>query len=76
MKQWRRVASQTQFMTKAEGTVTKAEGIGQLQRSEKSLYANLKQLREAHATAEEAYRQQRLLRSKQTNEKLKQHHME
>lgn len=56
------------------GLAEKAKGIKGMEAQQKGVYANLKQLAEAHATAQKIYDQQIILSGKQKNDKLKQHH--
>jgi hypothetical protein len=74
LSQWNRIKSQTQFMGQAQGTVHKKEGVDQLVNQQKQAFNNLKELRETHKLAQNAVREQNILRSKAEGDALKKHH--
>ena len=74
LSQFNRLKSQGGFKGAAADMSDRAGGIVQLERQAKQVYANLAQLREARKTAENVFRNQTILASQQTNEKLKTHH--
>ena len=76
LSQFNRLKSQGGFKGAAADMSDQAGGIVQLERQAKQVYANLAQLREARKTAENVLRNQTVLASQQTNEKLKAHHEE
>jgi len=76
LSQFNRLKSQGGFKSPAADISDQAGGLNQLVKQEKQVYANLAQLREAEKTAQNVFRNQTILASQQTNEKLKAHHQE
>lgn len=76
LSQFNRLKSQGGFKSPAADMSDQAGGLNKLVQQEKQVYANVAQLREAEKTAQNVFRNQIVLLSKQTNEKLKAHHQE
>ena len=68
--QWNRAKNQTRFMDDVPAIAHKAKGIGGMEDSQKQVHANLKELREAHKTAQGALRKQTQLRVKAEREEI------
>ena len=62
ISQWNRLKSTTLVMPKVAGTLKKAEGISAMEKKQRQVYANLKQIEEAHATAQKVFHEQNLAR--------------
>lgn len=74
ISEYNRVKSQTLVMPKAIGTLRKAEGISAMEKKQKQVSANVKQIEEAHAAAQKVFHEQHMLRLKAKGTKEIEHY--
>lgn len=74
ISEYNRVKSQTLVMPKAVGTLRQAEGISAMEKKQKQVLANVKQMEEAHASAQKVFHEQHMLRLKAKGTKEIEHY--